>query len=132
MTPITAPLVRLSGVDVDIDGTTVLHGIDWQLERGSHWGIVGANGSGKTTFLGLIAGTRWPAPDRGERVYDFGRGPQRDAVAARSEIVLVGHELQDRYARWGWNFSALEVVLSGVYRTDVPRRRPRDGERRRS
>jgi molybdate transport system ATP-binding protein len=130
MTPAATPLVRLSGVDVDIEGTTVLHGIDWQLERGEHWGIVGANGSGKTTFLRLIAGTCWPAPDRGERVYDFGHGPQRDAVAARSEIVLVGHELQDRYIRWGWNFAALDVVLSGVYRTDVPRRRPRDEERR--
>jgi molybdate transport system ATP-binding protein len=42
---------------------------------------------------------------------------------------LVGHELQDRYARWNWNFSALDVILSGVYRTDVPRRRPNAAER---
>lgn len=124
-----APLVRFERVDVEIDGTTVLHELDWRLERHDHWGVVGANGSGKTTFLALIAGTRWPAPGRGERRYDFGRGPQRDAVEARREIVLVGHELQDRYARFGWNFSALEVVLSGVYRTDVPRRAPRDAER---
>ncbi len=52
------------------------------------------------------------------------RGTETDAVAARSEIVLVSHELQDRYARLNWNFTALDVVLSGVYRTDVPRRRP--------
>jgi molybdate transport system ATP-binding protein len=44
----------------------------------------------------------------------------------------VSHELQDRYARWGWNFSALDVVLSGVYRTDVPRRTPETAERNRS
>ncbi len=124
-----APLVRLDHVDVDVDATPVLRDIDWRLERGQHWGIVGANGSGKTTLLGLIAGTRWPAPGRGERVYDFGQGPQPDAVEARRRIVLVGHELQDRYARWNWNFSALDVVLSGVYRTDVPRRHPLDEER---
>ena len=53
-------------------------------------------------------------------------------MRARSEIVLVGHELQDRYARLEWNFTALDVVLSGIYRTDVPRRKPAAGERERA
>jgi molybdate transport system ATP-binding protein len=47
---------------------------------------------------------------------------QGDAVAARRAIALVGHELQDRFARFGWNFKVEDVVLSGVTRTDVPRR----------
>jgi len=127
-----APLVELDRVDVDLAGVTVLRAITWQLVRGEHWGIVGANGSGKSTFLGLIGGTVWPAPERGDRRYDFGHGELRDAVAARTEIVVVSHELQDRYARWGWNFTALDVVLSGAYRTDVPRRRPEAAERSRS
>jgi len=118
------PLVTFERIDVDIGGAPVLHAVTWQLQRGEHWGVVGANGSGKSTFLGLIAGTVWPAPGRGERRYDFGAGAETDAVRARREIVVVGHELQDRYARFGWNFTALDVVLSGVYRTDVPRRRP--------
>ena len=125
-----APLIRLDRVDVDIAGAPVLRGITWRLERGERWGVVGGNGSGKTTLLGLLAGTVWPAPDRGERRYDFGRGAEHDAVAARSEIVVVSHELQDRYARRGWNFTALEVVLSGIYRTDVPRRHPEARERK--
>ena len=53
-------------------------------------------------------------------------------MQARSEIVLVSHELQDRYARLNWNFTALDVVLSGVYRTDVPRRRPATEQRSRA
>jgi molybdate transport system ATP-binding protein len=126
------PLVTLDHVDVDLAGTPVLHGVSWQLARGEHWGIVGTNGSGKSTLLGLIAGTIWPAPGRGTRRYDFGAGEETDAVRARSEIVLVGHELQDRYARMAWNFTALDVVLSGIYRTDVPRRRPAAGQRERA
>jgi molybdate transport system ATP-binding protein len=125
-----APLVALDRVDVDIGGAPVLRGITWRLERGERWGVVGGNGSGKTTVLGLLAGTVWPAPERGERRYDFGRGAEHDAVAARSEIVVVSHELQDRYARLSWNFTALDVVLSGVYRTDVPRRHPEPRERK--
>lgn len=126
------PLVTLDHVDVDLAGAPVLHGVSWQLLRGEHWGIVGANGSGKTTLLGLIAGTIWPAPERGTRRYDFGAGEETDAVRAKSEIVLVGHELQDRYARLAWNFTALDIVLSGIYRTDVPRRRPAAGQRERA
>ena len=127
-----APLVTLEHIDVDLAGAPVLRDVSWQLVRGEHWGIVGANGSGKTTLLGLIAGTIWPAPDRGTRRYDFGAGEETDAVRARSEIVLVGPELQDRYARMAWNFTALDVVLSGIYRTDVPRRRPAAGQRERA
>ena len=127
-----APLVTLDHVDVDLNGASVLHDVTWRLARGEHWGVVGANGSGKSTLLGLIAGTVWPAPERGLRRYDFGSGVETDAVRARDEIVLVGHELQDRYARRDWNFTALDIVLSGVYRTDVPRRRPEAGERERA
>ena len=127
-----APLVTLDHVDVDLAGTPVLHDVTWRLGRGEHWGVVGANGSGKSTLLGLIAGTVWPAPERGTRRYDFGAGEETDALRARDEIVLVGHELQDRYARREWNFTALDIVLSGIYRTDVPRRRPAAGERERA
>ena len=91
-----APLVTLDHVDVDLAGSRVLHEVTWQLAPGEHGGVVGANGSGKSTLLGLIAGSVWPAPERGTRRYDFGAGDETDAVRAREEIVLVGHELQDR------------------------------------
>ena len=52
-----APLVDLERVDVDLAGAPVLRDVSWRLTSGERWGIVGANGSGKTTFLGLIAGT---------------------------------------------------------------------------
>ena len=114
-------LIAIERVDVEIDGAPILRDVSWRLRPGEHWGIVGANGSGKSTFLALLAGGRWPAPGRGRRTYDFGDGPQRDAVDARRKVALVGHELQDRYTRLGWNFRAIDVVLSGLFRTDVPR-----------
>ena len=123
------PLVRLDTVDVVLLRRTVLHGLEWELHRGEHWAVVGANGSGKTSFLRLIAGNLWPAPGRGTRRYDFGEEVQIDAVQALDKITLVGHELQDRYTRLGWNFDALDVVLSGIFRTDVPRREPNAPER---
>ncbi|HEX6995950.1 MAG TPA: ATP-binding cassette domain-containing protein, partial [Gammaproteobacteria bacterium] len=127
-------LIELDRVDVEIDGAPVLRDISWRLRPDEHWGVVGANGSGKSTLLALLAGTRWPAPGRGRRTYDFGDGPERDAVEARRRVTLVGHELQDRYTRLGWNFAAVDVVLSGLFRTDVPRlaAAPEDVERARA
>jgi ABC-type molybdenum transport system ATPase subunit/photorepair protein PhrA len=120
----SSPIVVLEAVDVDIDGHTVLRDIHLRLGAGQHLGIVGANGSGKSTLLALIAGRRWPAPGRGRRLYDFGRGPERDAVTARERIAVLGHELQDLYYARRWNYRARDVVLSGFTRSDIPRRNP--------
>ncbi len=118
------PLVRLDGVDVALAGETVLHDLNWELRVGEHWAVVGANGSGKTSFLRLVAGRLWPAPDSGTRRYDFGGELQIDAVQALGKITLVGPELQDRYTRLGWNFDTVDVVLSGLKKTDIPRHEP--------
>lgn len=121
--PQIQPIIRLDHVDVDVDGERILRDLDFAIMPGRHLGVVGANGSGKSTLLALLAGRRWPAPGRGSRVYDFGAGPERDAVTARERVALLGHELQDAYAARGWNYRARDVVHSGLTRTDVPLRR---------
>jgi molybdate transport system ATP-binding protein len=120
--PASGPIVSIEHTDVKIDGQPILTGLNWQLLPGRHFGIIGANGSGKSTLLRLIAGTLWPAPGAGRRYYDFGNGQQRDAIDARTRIVDVGPELQNRYTKFGWNFKVLDIVLSGISKTDTPRR----------
>ena len=130
--PDDRPIVLLNKVDVALLGRTVLHNLTWELLPGEHWAVVGANGSGKTSFLKLIAGNLWPAPQSGTRRYDFGGDLQIDAVEALGRVTLVGHELQDRYTQLGWNFDATDVVLSGIFKTDVPRREAEAQERTRA
>ena len=119
-----AAIVRLENVDVIVDGVPILHRISFEIGTGQHWGVTGANGSGKSTLLALLAGLRWPAPGSGVRSYDFGDGPERDAVRARRKVTLLGHELQDLYFKRHWNFKALDIVRSGLTRSDIPLRNP--------
>jgi molybdate transport system ATP-binding protein len=121
------PLVKIKNVSVDVEGRRILSDISLSISPGQHLGIIGGNGCGKSTLLALIAGMRWPAPGSGTRVYDFGSGPESDAVTARRRIVLVGHELQDAYSARGWNFRVRDIVHSGLTRTDIPQRMIRPG-----
>jgi iron complex transport system ATP-binding protein len=44
-------VLDLHGVGVRIDGRDVLVGVDWTVEAGQRWVVLGPNGSGKTTLL---------------------------------------------------------------------------------
>jgi iron complex transport system ATP-binding protein len=35
----------------------ILHEVNWRVESGQHWVILGANGSGKTSLLSALTGT---------------------------------------------------------------------------
>lgn len=49
------PVIEVSDLVVERD-VSILRGIDWRVERGQHWVIVGANGSGKTSLLRALTG----------------------------------------------------------------------------
>lgn len=56
MTAAAAPRITLSGLSVDFDGRFELRDIDWLIEPGQHWLIVGANGSGKSALAAVLTG----------------------------------------------------------------------------
>jgi iron complex transport system ATP-binding protein len=53
-------VVARAAVLVAPTGTTILHGIDWEVGRNDRWVIIGANGSGKTSLLRLAAAQTRP------------------------------------------------------------------------
>lgn len=121
--------VSLSRVTVYIDGTPVLHELDWEIRPGENWAVVGGNGAGKSTLLRLLAGDecvalggtiryRFPctasfcAPgDRG------GASPipsPPDLGSVRRAVHLVS-DLQQ--ASYEYNLTGEELVFSGMDNT---------------
>lgn len=51
-----SPLLCVEQLTVRRGRVTILDRIDWRVERGEHWAILGANGSGKTSLLKCLMG----------------------------------------------------------------------------
>ena len=115
--------VTLRSIDLDRGERAVLRDVNWRLQPGQRWLLIGGNGAGKTQLLKLVAGAVWPKPTGHElRRYRW-RGEIFDTPAGvNEEIAYVGAERQDRYEHYEWNFRAREVVGTGIQRTDIPMR----------
>jgi molybdate transport system ATP-binding protein len=129
---VTLPLIELENVDVALDGRTILRDINWRLQSGEHWAILGGNGSGKSTLLKLIRGELWPFPGRGRRVYGFDGDEQTTAVGIKEKIAVVSPELQSRYLQQEWRLNGLQVIHSGFGGGDYVYQRPTTAQRQRA
>jgi len=106
-------LLALQGVRKSFGSRLVLDGIDLAVDRGTRIGIVGANGTGKSTLLRLAVGA--DTPDSGEVVRRRGivvsllpqhplgdeRTPLETVVAARPDLAELDAELHAVAARLG-------------------------------
>ncbi|HEX3908893.1 MAG TPA: ATP-binding cassette domain-containing protein [Mycobacteriales bacterium] len=103
-------VASLSGVSVRRGGVTLLDDVDWAIDEGQRWVVLGANGAGKTTLLQVLAGS--VVPDDGE-------------VTLLGE-PLADADLDDVLPRVGWASAALadrlpadervlDVVLTASY-----------------
>ncbi|MGB5811395.1 MAG: ABC transporter ATP-binding protein [Polyangiales bacterium] len=94
------------------DETTILEGIHWQVARGQHWVVLGANGAGKSSLLSIVAGYEWPSRGR-VRVLENEYG-QCDMRALKTRIGWVSSALftwlPDRQR-------AREVAATGIHAT---------------
>ncbi len=64
----SAPLVRLEGIDKGFGGQRVVDRLDLEIGQGEFLSLLGPSGCGKTTLLRMIAG--FETPDRGRVVID--------------------------------------------------------------
>jgi molybdate transport system ATP-binding protein len=70
-TEIENPLIEFKNVSVNYGAKKILNTINWKINQGEFWQLIGPNGSGKTTMLTMIIGDNPKA--FGENITIFGR-----------------------------------------------------------
>jgi ABC-2 type transport system ATP-binding protein len=92
------PAIRVRGIEKSFRGLQVLRGVDFDVEAGSIFALLGSNGAGKTTLVRILSTVL--RPDAGTAVvhgFDVSAHPGR----VRESISLTGQ------------FAAVDDVLTG-------------------
>ena len=103
-------LVQIKNADVYIGGNQARKSLNWTMNEGENWAVVGNNGSGKTTLMKLVFGELIPV--YGGQVHWFGKREHTPLLEVREKLGYVSAEYQNNYDRpaLGW-----EVVASGFF-----------------
>ena len=49
-------ILQVSDLSIRRGNTVILENVSWRIDRGQHWAMLGANGSGKTSLLSALTG----------------------------------------------------------------------------
>ncbi len=122
---VKAPLIRLEHVNVslpcvqaynhsqDFDSKIpILHDLEFCLRKGEHVAIIGANGSGKSSFLRLLRGELWPDKNRGKLLWHYNNKEESSMLVGRAMCALINPAMQENYVRQGWTLTGQEILLS--------------------
>ena len=90
--------------------TMILNRVSWRVERGQHWVILGANGSGKTSLLSALTG--YLTPSGGEIAVLGRRYGETDWRELRKQIGLVSSSVRQMMSG---SEPALQTIISGKY-----------------
>jgi ATP-binding cassette, subfamily F, member 3 len=122
--------IAMSGVDVEFGATRLLTDVTFTVGASDRWGIVGRNGTGKTTLFRLLTGAQQPTRGQVTRVgglriamleqhRDFGEaqtvweaaaGPFAELLALERSLAEQAHNLDDAdaLARYGRDLERFE------------------------
>lgn len=90
------PVLAVQNLRVARGPSVILRGVDWRVDPGEHWVILGANGSGKTSLLKALTGYLTPSA---------------------GEIALLGR----RYGACDWRELRLQVgVVTSAFAALIP------------
>jgi iron complex transport system ATP-binding protein len=104
------PILAIQDLTIQRGDTRILEGLSWMVQRGEHWVILGANGSGKTSLLSALTGYLPPTAGAISVLgQTFGESDWREL---RKHVGLVSSSVRQMMAD---HEPALVTVISGKY-----------------
>jgi iron complex transport system ATP-binding protein len=103
-------VLEISNLKIQRGGVTILDDVNWGVEQGQHWVILGANGSGKTSLLSALTG--YLMPTAGDIILLGKKYGHADWRELRKEIGIVSSSVRQMMAD---DEPALETVVSGKF-----------------
>ena len=103
-------MLEVARLSIKRGDTTILRDVSWRVERGEHWVILGANGSGKTSLLSALTG--YLTPTGGDISLLGRRYGGTDWRELRKRVGVVSSAVRQMMAD---DEPALETVVSGKY-----------------
>ncbi len=103
-------ILEVARLSILREGTRILDDVHWRVERGQHWAILGANGSGKTSLLSALTG--YLMPTDGEISVLGRKFGETDWRELRRHVGIVSSAVRQLMAD---PEPALETVVSGKY-----------------
>ena len=119
--PEAGALISLAHCSVRLGGRFVLNDVSFSVHAGERWVLMGSNGAGKSILLKLLRGDMWPTPTgRERRSFNLAENPSSEPFHHKRYIGSLSPERQDRYVRYDWNLTVLQVITTGLFDEDIP------------
>ena len=113
------PLLETRALTVRAAGRSLVDALDWRVDAGERWCVIGRNGAGKSLVLRALAGLG--VPERSGEVLWQGRAQQAWPVGAAAAVrALMPQQAQDRFALTVERTLALSEVVASAQARRVP------------
>ena len=112
--PGAVPLLETRALTVRAAGRSLVDGLDWRVQAGERWCVIGRNGAGKSLVLRALAGLG--VPERSGEVLWQGRPQHAWPVGAAATLrALMPQQAQDRFALTVERTLALSEVVATAH-----------------
>lgn len=105
-------IVKVQDVYFNRGNNEILKNIAWEIAEGQQWGLLGLNGSGKTSLLSIIS--TYEIPSSGEVEVLGKRFGSTYLPALRKKIGYVSSSLE-KFSDYYWNEKIERVIISGKF-----------------
>ncbi|PWL38148.1 ABC transporter [Flagellimonas aquimarina] len=120
-------LINFKNIFVSFDGRQVLDNINWTINKGEFWQLIGPNGSGKTTLLSMITGDSHKGYGQDLTLFGQKKGSGESVWDLKKNIGYFTPAMTDKFRGY---HTTENMVISGFYDSVGLYTNPSDQEKR--